>query len=96
MKTMECNELVERVTDYLEGAIDTPDRIRLDDHLQMCIGCEAHLGEVRCTLRLLSNMPAEPMSDELESSLLATFRTWAASVSPAPCLPGAPPRPGTA
>jgi hypothetical protein len=78
---MNCDELVERVTDYLEGALGREDRVRLDDHRGVCIGCEMYLGEVQVTLRLVSSLPAERMSDELEENLLATYRTWAAGVS---------------
>jgi len=78
---MNCAELVERVTDYLEGALGHEDRARLDGHLGVCIGCEMYLGEVQVTLRLVSSLPAERMSDELAESLLAGYRTWAAGVS---------------
>jgi hypothetical protein len=78
---MNCDELVERVTDYLEGALGRQDRARMDGHLGVCIGCEMYLGEVQVTLRLVSSLPAERMSDELEGSLLAAHRAWAAGVN---------------
>jgi anti-sigma factor RsiW len=38
-----CAELVERITDYLEGAM-TPDEVsRVRAHLSMCDGCTVHL-----------------------------------------------------
>jgi hypothetical protein len=81
MDEMNCDELVERVTDYFEDALDSRDSVRLDEHLQVCIGCIAHVGEVKVTLQLLSSLSAERLSDELESDLAAFYRRWAGSVS---------------
>jgi anti-sigma factor RsiW len=79
---MECSELVEKLTDYLEGALESDDPTRLTDHLQLCYGCQAYVGQVEVTLRLLSSVTAEPLSDEFESDLIAAFRRWTESVSP--------------
>ena len=40
MKSMDCNELVELVTAYLDGALDPDTRARFDTHLLECEGCE--------------------------------------------------------
>jgi hypothetical protein len=79
---MNCVELVEQLTDYLEGALRWDSWTRLDDHLQGCVGCDAYLGEVRVTLRVMSRLPAEPMSAELESRLLARYREWTDNGNP--------------
>ena len=47
-----CRELVELVTDYLEGALDGATRRRVDEHLAACPGCTAYLDEMRVTIRL--------------------------------------------
>jgi len=82
MRAMECCELVERVTDYLEQALLSDDLTRLNEHVEVCTGCVAHLGAVRVTLRVTSSLPPEPMSSDLESSLLATYLSWAKSTGP--------------
>jgi anti-sigma factor RsiW len=76
---MNCAEFVERVTDYLDDSLGAEDGARLDDHLQDCRGCNAHLGRVHVTLRLVSNLAVEPLPDRLESTLLAHYRDWAKS-----------------
>jgi anti-sigma factor RsiW len=73
---MNCDELVERVTDYLEDALDAEDRARLDDHMRPCYVCRAYLGMVHATLRMVSSLPAERLPDELESMLLTQFQDW--------------------
>ena len=77
---MNCDELVERVTDYYEGALSPVDRSRWDEHVGVCIGCTAHLGAYDVTVRLVSSLDEEPLPGTLEGDLLAIHRRWAAGV----------------
>jgi hypothetical protein len=81
MEFIECEELVEQVTDYLEGELDPEAQARMDQHLSLCIGCESHMGEVNVTLRLMASLPSESLPDELETNLVAMYRQWTESVS---------------
>src|SRR6266498_2574432 len=65
---MNCDELVEKVTDYLEQALSSPDLARWDDHVQVCIGCQGHRGEVRVALRVLRGLAG--------LAGRASLRTW--------------------
>jgi len=47
---MKCREVVELMTDYLEGALTAPDRERFEQHIVGCDGCRAHLQQRRLTL----------------------------------------------
>jgi hypothetical protein len=78
---MNCEELVEKVTDFLDDALSPSDQSRWDDHVDVCLGCQAHLGEVRITLQVVSRLATARLSQDLEDSLLATYRQWADSVS---------------
>ena len=51
---MSCQELVELVTDYLEGALDDDERARFEEHLGECDRCRAYLDQMRMTVRVLS------------------------------------------
>ncbi len=53
-----CEEFVELVTGYLEGAMDEPTRRRFEEHLALCEGCEIYLDQTRETARLLDRIPA--------------------------------------
>ena len=35
-----CKELVELVTDYLENRLALPERLRFEEHLALCAGCQ--------------------------------------------------------
>jgi len=73
---MTCQELVELVTDYLEGALDEETADRFERHLSVCPGCEAYLNQMRETASLLGEIPVETLSDEMQTTLLDAFRDF--------------------
>jgi anti-sigma factor RsiW len=48
-----CRELVELVTEHLEGRLGPAERARFDAHLAWCLGCRGHVRAVRRTVSLL-------------------------------------------
>jgi hypothetical protein len=70
---MSCNELVELVTDFLEGALDLETERRFVDHLASCDGCDRYLDQVRETIVVVAGQPSEPLPDETRAALLAAF-----------------------
>ena len=74
-----CQELVELVTDYLEGALPEEERLRFEDHIGRCDGCEIYLEQIRQTVSLLGGLPDEALSPEAERELLEAFRGWRSS-----------------
>jgi anti-sigma factor RsiW len=75
-KEMTCRELVELVTNYLEGALPAPDRIRLEAHLVECPYCEEYIAQMRLTVMALGRLPPEPIDPAREEELLEAFRGW--------------------
>jgi anti-sigma factor RsiW len=51
--TLTCQELVELVTDYLEGALSPGERARFEAHVAQCKHCPTYLDQMRTTIRLL-------------------------------------------
>ena len=45
-----CQELVELVTDYLEGRLPTTHRLRFEAHLAGCRGCRTNPEQMRQTI----------------------------------------------
>jgi anti-sigma factor RsiW len=72
---MTCQELVELVTDYLEGALPREDAERFEAHLAECPGCEAYLEQVRTTIAITRASGEGVQRGEL-APLLAAFRDW--------------------
>ena len=75
---MGCRELVELVTEYLDGAMSEPERIRLEAHLEVCRGCRAYLDQMQQTIRTVGHLPEESVTPEAQDDLLRVFRAWKA------------------
>ena len=73
---MDCNELVELVTSYLDGALDLDTRARIDTHLLDCDGCENYLQQFRATVRTLGGIPDGDLDAGFRDRLLRAFGTW--------------------
>jgi anti-sigma factor RsiW len=71
-----CQELVELVTDYLEGALSTSERVRLEEHLATCPSCPAYLEQMRRTIRTLGILREDSIGPEARHELLRLFRDW--------------------
>ena len=76
MTAMACQELVEVITEYLEGALDAGDRRRFERHLSECPGCRNYLEQMRATIRLAGGLRAETLSAGTRQELLDAFRGW--------------------
>jgi anti-sigma factor RsiW len=75
-RDLACREVVELVTDYLEGALDERDRERFERHLGGCDGCTAYLEQMRLTLRLAGRLEPEAIDPAFRERLVAAFRGW--------------------
>lgn len=73
---LNCNEIVELVTAYLENALDEHTRRRFEQHLTTCPGCDRYLDQIRQTIAQLGRLPPEHLSDEARTDLLTAFRGW--------------------
>jgi anti-sigma factor RsiW len=73
---LSCQELVELVTDYLEGAMPPELRARFDRHIERCAGCRAYLEQMRETIRATGALTPDSLTPEAERTLLEAFRDW--------------------
>jgi predicted anti-sigma-YlaC factor YlaD len=71
-----CHEIVELVTDYLEGALSRQDRNAFERHLAGCDGCTNYIDQMRETIRLTGRLTEESLDPELRSELIAAFRDF--------------------
>jgi anti-sigma factor RsiW len=76
-----CQELVELVTDYFEGALSSEDRVRFEAHIAGCEDCTTYVQQMREMLTVLGQLTTESLSPEAERELLAAFRDWKAGAS---------------
>jgi len=71
---LSCAELVELVTDYLEGALSPEDRDEVEKHLAICKGCAEYVRQMRETIAASGALQPEPLSEEAREKLLRAFR----------------------
>lgn len=70
-----CVELVELLTDYLEGVLPPDEVAAVEAHLAKCPPCVHYLDQMRATIAALGSVPVETLSDEAYDTLLEAFRT---------------------
>ncbi len=75
-REMTCKELVELVTDYLEGSLRGRRRRRFEAHLAGCDGCTRHLAQMEATIRATGRLTEEQVTEEQRTALLGAFRGW--------------------
>ena len=76
MTPMNCDELVELVTAYLDDALDPDVRARFDLHLEECDGCENYLQQFRATVNTLGRIEADDLDPRFRNRLLQAFREF--------------------
>jgi anti-sigma factor RsiW len=73
-----CQELVELVTEYVEGALPPDEVAAVDRHLVDCDPCLRYLRQMRATGAALRMLPAEQVTESLSEktvdTLLEAFR----------------------
>ena len=75
-KELTCKELVELVTEYLDGSLSRRNRARFEAHLAGCTNCTQYLEQFRETIRLTGTLRESDVSPEAEAALLAQFESW--------------------
>jgi anti-sigma factor RsiW len=73
---LSCQELVELVTDYVEGSLSRRQRRRFEAHIGGCDGCTTYVEEMRETIRLTGRLDPEALAPATREELLTAFRTW--------------------
>ena len=73
---MTCKELVELVTEYIEGTLPDDVRIRVESHLTGCDGCTNYIEQMRQTIQLTGQIREEELSEQQKDDLLKLFRHW--------------------
>jgi anti-sigma factor RsiW len=71
-----CRQVVEIVTDYLEGRLSRADRRRFDAHLAVCPHCTEYLAQLRATIELTGRITADDLTPPMRAELVSVYRAW--------------------
>jgi anti-sigma factor RsiW len=76
---LSCQEVVELVTGYLDGALTGDEASLFEQHLNFCDGCIWYVDQIRTTVDAVGEVREEDISPEAKSRLMAAFRDWKGS-----------------
>jgi anti-sigma factor RsiW len=71
-----CQQAVELMTDYLEGALSWRQRRRLQRHLRDCAACTAYLAQLRISIATLGQVQPPPLADEIRADLIRLLHQY--------------------
>jgi anti-sigma factor RsiW len=74
-----CREMVQLVTDYLEGALSLDDRTRFEQHLVFCKGCAAYVRQMREMLRIAGSIEPSALPYDIQRERVDAFCAWKGS-----------------
>lgn len=72
-----CQQMVELVTEYLDGAMEPRRRARFEAHLAGCDGCSNYLEQFRTTVAVVGRIDVADIPESVMNEFVAAFRTWA-------------------
>jgi anti-sigma factor RsiW len=73
---LSCRELVELVTDYLEGALPADEQARFQGHLEACDPCVDYIEQIRLTASAAGRVEEDDLDPASRDALLTEFRDW--------------------
>jgi anti-sigma factor RsiW len=71
-----CQQVVELVTAYLDGALRGPARRRFERHLAGCPHCTEYLAQIRATIRLTGRVTPDDLTPQMRDDLTDLYRRW--------------------
>lgn len=78
---LDCDELVQLVTDYFEEVLPRAERVRFDEHLTECPGCDVYVEQMRLTMDALGRLSEDDVPSDARNTLLTAFRDWHAGTA---------------
>jgi anti-sigma factor RsiW len=76
LQPLTCQDLVELVTEYLEGALSPMDAERFEEHIDLCPMCQTHLEQLRITVRELGRLRERDIDPDILAEMQSRFRDW--------------------
>jgi predicted anti-sigma-YlaC factor YlaD len=75
-RDLTCQQAVELVTNYLEGALPRRQRRRFEEHLRSCANCSTYLEQIRTTIRLTGRLEADQLEPETREGIIDLYRRY--------------------
>ena len=79
---LECREVVEVVSDFLDGELTHEERAQIEQHLLVCPPCTLHVAQVKAIIARLAGLRSDPLAPGGSQGLVDVFRQWAKKRAP--------------
>ena len=76
-KPLQCRQVVELVTEYLDGGLEVDERLAFERHVAICPPCRGFLSQLRLITRTAQGFREDEVPEPLRERLLEAFRDWA-------------------
>jgi len=73
-----CQEAVELVTAYLEGALNARERAALERHLAGCPNCTEYFAQISLCIDVAGQVEPEDLAPAAREDLMALYDRWRA------------------
>lgn len=73
---LSCQELVELVTEYLDGALASEDSLAFERHVAICPPCRGYVAEIRQTIAAAGELTEDNIPPAARDGMLDVFRSW--------------------
>jgi anti-sigma factor RsiW len=77
-----CQEAVELMSDYLDGALPRRQRRRLERHMAGCDACSGYLEQLRTTIAVTGSASPEDLDPEALDGLTELYRRFRGEPEP--------------
>lgn len=74
-RELACRQVVELLSDHLEGGLPAAVESRLTAHLAACDACDAYLDQLRRTIELCRDTGTEQLPAAVVEDLLGAYRS---------------------
>ncbi len=71
-----CAEVVDLLTEYLEGALAALEHARVEAHLATCPACMTYVEQLRTTIGLAGRLREDEVPQHVRDELVRAFRDW--------------------
>ena len=71
---VQCREVVDVLTDYLEGALPAEERAALEQHLLLCQGCSRFVDQLRTSIALTGRLQEADVPPQVMDRVLLMLR----------------------
>ena len=73
-----CQQAVDLVTAYLEGALTRSQRRRFETHLAGCPHCPEYLAQMRAVIALAGSITPDELTPRMRSEFISIYQRWQA------------------